>query len=349
MADRLRLRRRLQAGLRIGLALSALAAAGGMARAESPPPAGLPPGFQWSSSGLRDHPLVGRLWSTATRSFVSLAAFEDAMGRATFVLLGEVHDNPDAHALQGWAVSARAKRQPLPGVVFEHITTRQQSALDELDELKRSAGRPATPDDLFRLLEWKKGSWPSEDVFAPLFSSVLAANVPIYPASPPREQVRAVARGDQSQLSEGERVRLQLDAPMPQDLEQSLATELRGSHCGAIPEQAIGPMAIAQRYRDAAFADAMLAAADKHGVALLIAGNGHVRTDRGVPWHLRARAPDKPIVSIMFLEVEEGRLDPDAYLPHDPAGKAAADFALFTPRVERGDPCEGMTHPRKKG
>ena len=71
--------------------------------------------------------------------------------------------------------------------------------------------------------------------------------------------------------------------------------------------------------------------------------------DRGVPWHLRARAPDKSIVSIMFLEVQESQLEPDAYLPHDPAGKAAADFALFTPRVERGDPCEGMTPVQKKG
>ena len=50
-------------------------------------------------------------------------------------------------------------------------------------------------------------------------------------------------------------------------------------------------MAAAQRYRDAHMADCPHRGSARHGSAILIAGNGHVRADRGVPWHIRQRAP----------------------------------------------------------
>ena len=53
-------------------------------------------------------------------------------------------------------------------------------------------------------------------------------------------------------------------------------------------------------------------------------------------------APTRQTVSVMLLEVEDGKADPAAYLPRDPDGKPAADYVLFTPRHERPDPCEKM-------
>jgi hypothetical protein len=47
----------------------------------------------------------------------------------------------------------------------------------------------------------------------------------------------------------------------------------------------------------------------------------------------------------MFIEVEDGNGDGQSYVPLDPDGRPAADFLIFTPRAERGDPCEKM---RKK-
>ena len=61
-----------------------------------------------------------------------------------------------------------------------------------------------------------------------------------------------------------------------------------------------------------------------------------------MPWYVRQRAPEKKVVSVMFVEVEDGTTDPEAYVPRDPDGKPAADFLVFTPRAERGDPCEKM-------
>ena len=114
----------------------------------------------------------------------------------------------------------------------------------------------------------------------------------------------------------------------------------RASDCGALPPQAISGMATAQRYRDAYLADALIGAAAGRGSAILIAGNGHVRSDRGVPWHIRGRAPATPVASVLLIEVQEGKTDPAEYVPRDPQGRPAADLVIFTPRAERADPCE---------
>lgn len=326
---------------RVQAALVVCAVLAGAAGAEAQGPVNAY-GFQWQETVLRDHPLVGRTWSAADGAFLDPAALGSAMARADFLLLGEVHDNADAHTLQGWAIGRRVEAQGKFGVVFEHIRTDQQEALAKLDEFDRTARRVATANDLFRFLDWQNGGWPSETKFAGLFNAVFNPRLPIYAANPPRQQVRAVARGEAGALPPEERGRILLDAAWDKPLADALFDELKGSHCGAMPESAVPAMIVAQRYRDAAFADVMLAAAGEHGAAILAAGNGHVRTDRAVPWYLRQRAPGKNIISVMMLEVEEGKADPAAYAPLGPDGKPAVDFIVFTPRAERPDPCEAL-------
>ena len=52
----------------------------------------------------------------------------------------------------------------------------------------------------------------------------------------------------------------------------------------------------------------------------------------------------------MMLEVEDGKIDPAAYVPRDPDGNPAVDFMIFTPRAERPDPCESLRQgAQKKG
>lgn len=297
-----------------------------------------PYGFPWQETVSGDHPLVGRAWSAADGSFLDPASLAAALARADFLLLGEVHDNADAHALQGWAIRRRVDAQSKFGVVFEHIRTDQQNALAELNKLDRVA----STQELFSFLDWAKSGWPSDTKFTALYSAVLEPRLPIYAANPPRQQVRSVAKGEATALSAEERARILLDAAWDKPLADALYTELKGSHCGAMPESAVPAMSIAQRYRDAAFADVMLTAAKDHGAAVLVAGNGHVRTDRAVPWYLRQRAPGKNIIAVMMLEVEEGKTDPAAYAPLAPDGKPAVDFIVFTPRAERPDPCEAL-------
>ena len=101
-------------------------------------------------------------------------------------------------------------------------------------------------------------------------------------------------------------------------------------------------MLTTQTMKDAAMAAALVRggqAAGRDG-AVLIAGNGHVRADLGVPWHLRRMAPGKAVAAIGLLEVEEGENDPSAYGAGFDGGTLPFTFIWFSPRVDNLDPCE---------
>ena len=75
----------------------------------------------------------------------------------------------------------------------------------------------------------------------------------------------------------------------------SLAQELRDAHCGEVSEPVVEGMFRVQRARDAMMADRLATVAGRAG-GVLIAGNGHVRNDRGVPWYLARLRPTARIV-----------------------------------------------------
>ena len=329
----------------------------------------------WDSAGK--HPLVGKIWSAPdgrlvdglalTRGVLTGTPIADALGikgpafggpafeGPAFVLLGEVHDNPQHHLLRAGLIDDLTERSAFgrnahPPVVTEHIRADQAAALDAFRSATALAAQPTTAVDLLQQLQWERSGWPDARMFVPLYDAILAARLPISAGDVARERIRAVARGGLPALDASERRRLDLDAPLPPTLTSALADELNGSHCGMLPGSAIPGMSLAQRYRDAHLAAALVDAGKDAGRTILLAGNGHVRTDRGVPWHLRRHAPGKPIVAVMLIEVEDGKIDAPAYVPRDPDGRPAADVIVFTPRAAREDPCEQMrAHVQKKG
>lgn len=325
----------------------------------------------WAEEVGKQHPLAGSFYrTTRTTPLVMVGSSRTDMtavgqlfrplppdGRGPVVpagiaLLGEIHDNPDHHRVRAWMIENTAKlvRPWRPAMVLEQIRADQQPALDQFKSLADAGDGVAVIDELFRLLEWDKSGWPPAQVYRPLLAAARAARLPIAAGDPPRDAVRAVARSGLSVVPPEERARLHLDSPMPQALLDALRRDLADGHCGVLSADAIDRMAAAQRYRDAHLADALLTSADRDrdGFVILIAGNGHVRSDRGVPWHIRLRAPEKTLASsYLLVEVEEGKTDPDAYVPRDPEGKPAADLLIFTPRAERGDPCEKMRKSKR--
>ncbi|MGQ0456170.1 MAG: ChaN family lipoprotein [Hyphomicrobium sp.] len=276
------------------------------------------------------------------RSIVGDVSF--AMQRQGVVFFGEVHDNNLHHRLRAMAVTEIGSDNPSLGnaaIVFEQVRADQQLGLDAFAKFDADDARVGTVADLKRFLDWDKSGW-SKDGYDPLLQAALDARLPIYPGDVIREAIKKVAKQGEAALPAEERTRLKLDVPLGPKLDDASLTEIEESHCGMLPKTALGGMAFAQRYRDANLADVALKAAEKHGSAIVIAGNGHVRTDRGVPWYIRQRAPDKKVVSVMLVEVEDGKNDPENYVPRDPDGKPAADYIVFTPRAERPDPCEAM-------
>jgi uncharacterized iron-regulated protein len=310
------------------------------------------------------HPLMGQVFkgeqpiaigdSACSRSPLQQLIVEvwDTIRAGGIVLLGEVHDNPEHHAVRGdilWprlepVISTRGLR---PAALFEHIRASQQPQLDTFYAKAARSRRLWTAHDLLRTLDWDGSGWPRDAIFRPLFQAALSAKLPILPANAERERMRSLARGDRSGATSEELARLEIAQRMPAALLQALAVELEGSHCGLVPASAFGAMSLAQRYTDAHMAERLVAATGKHGGAFLLAGNGHVRTDRGVPWYVRQMAPHRKVLAVMPIEVQVGKNDPAAYLPRTPDAAPAADYALFTPRHDRPDPCEKMRQGKR--
>lgn len=305
------------------------------------------------------HPLCGSIYATNPKRLRSNTSCDgdsyfafrrdasDALHKGGFVLLGEIHDNAEHHRLRAAWLSDelatapdRAKR-PRPAAAFEHIRQDQQQGLALFAEMSRNGQHLASPANLFRFLKWETSGWPDQSKFEPLFAAVIKNRLTIVPADPSRESVKEIAKGGVQALPDAERKRLRLDTPLDPPLRDALLDELGASHCGLVPKDKFGTMADAQRYRDAHQASALIGAASKGG-AVLFAGNGHVRSDRGVPLHLKALAPGKPALSVMLVEVEARKDQADTYVPSTPDGRPAADYLIFTPRVERKDPCIEM-------
>lgn len=268
-----------------------------------------------------------------------------AAAKADFVLLGEVHDNPAHHRIRsqvllGLVAQRLSSGRRLPGLVFEHIRADQDIAIAAFRAMDRVSAR--TVDHLFKALDWEQSGWPSAELFRPLFEAALDAELPILSGNARREDIRAVARDGIASLPADEQDRLGLSVALPAGATKELLAEIEGSHCGVLPQKAIGPIAEAQRYRDALMAHRLADAGKTFEGGILLAGNGHVRRDRGVPWHLGRMAPLKASLIVVFVEQDRDRLRPVDYIARGSDGKAIADFVVVTPGVQRPDPCTEM-------
>lgn len=272
-----------------------------------------PPGaVEWSAPHGQDHPLVGKIWSARAGAFVSEERLLRELGEAHYVLLGETHDNADHHALQ-----ARIVRGLGPATVgFEMLD--ETAPLDSTEAIER---------------HWSQSGWPDFAIYRPIFTAAQSVGAEVVASHPTRAQVREVARGGLDKLPEDRRNALRLDAEMPQALLDDLAKELTEAHCGHGHAGMIAGMTAAQQLKDAWMAEA-LEKAGALGPAVLIAGAGHVRNDRGVPWWLTQRGVTGAL-SVAFLGVwPDQESDPAKYAPE------RFDYVWFTPRQSTEDPCE---------
>lgn len=298
---------------------------------------------------------VAPLTSNCTAPRSILGVFDQAvlighLNENAFLLLGEIHDNPEHHAVRALFLREGAADAPntKSPIAFEQIRADQQPALDQFAEFEIHAAPMGSATDLLRFLDWDKSPWSKTADYRPLFETAITNGLPVTAADPPRDLMRKAAKEGLDALPAVERTRLGLDTQLSDAQNAASLAEIEASHCGMIPKSAHANMAFAQRYRDAHMADALLRATKAHGAAVLLAGNGHVRADRGVPWYLHQRAPDAKVISVLFIEVEDDKINPAQYLERDESGKPTADYLVFTPKPSRDhDPCDAMKVPAK--
>lgn len=296
------------------------------------------------------HPLVGRVYDPAKTEpdlqksqFKSYCLFADDFwimaSKPEVLLLGEVHDNPEHHRI-------RESLFQLGAIVTAHLTTDRAADFARFQDMAKATERTLTLDDFKAWTSWGSTAgtigW-NDDIARMLFDVSVQGKIPVYAGDVPRDAIRRVSMEGEAALKQEEVDRLHIKEPLGAELDAAALTELEDDYCRTLPREALGGMAYAQRYRDASLADALIKAAEKHGSAVLVADNSRVRTDRGVPWYLRQRMTGKTIVSVSLIEVEDGKNDPESYVPRDPDGKPATDYILFTPKAKRDDPCAAAT------
>ncbi len=292
----------------------------------------------WVSRSLVDHPLVGSVWDARDRRFITRGDLDAACARADLVLIGETHDNPDHHRLQLELIEAMVGAGRKPAVAMEQLDREHQAALDRARaEQPRDAGYVVDAARFDR----RGWHWP---FYEPIVAFALRNDLPLVAANLSRRDAFAVVERGYDALGQDVAVRLGLSQPLASAPATAIETAVRDGHCGKLPERVVPRMAAAQRARDAVMADALLARAS--GGAVLIAGNGHVRRDFGVPLQLAMRAPDRSVLAIGIVEVADGAAAAEDYVAPAAGAAPRLDVAVFTPRTERPDPCADVAPPR---
>ena len=291
--------------------------------------------IEWESTAERAHPLVGRIWDVKAGTFIAEDALVARLVASRFVLLGERHDNPDHHSLQAKVVRAMVEAGRRPALGFEMLATDDAAAV-----VRYLARSPKDAAGLGDAVNWSRSGWPEWRFYQPIAQAALDVNVPIVATNLSRAATDAVRRNGLSGLGPSLTTQLRLAEPSP-DTRLAMTRELRESHCGQMPEDVIDRMADIQWARDARIALSLARGGQRDG-AVLIAGAGHVRGDRGVPWHLARQAAGASIASLAFVEVDAAAEKPGDYAARFESDTLPFDYVWFTPKVDGGDPCEKL-------
>jgi uncharacterized iron-regulated protein len=276
------------------------------------------------------HPLSGRIWDTHAGGWVAMPEMERRLMRARYVLLGEVHDNAEHHRLHYGLLAALVRGSRRPAIAMEQFDRENQAALHRVQneptptpELLKTAGR-------FDARGW---NW---SYYEPMIRLALDHRLPILAANLSRaDAFRITKEGTTAVLGATTVTALHLGQALPDSARMRLEQVIVDGHCGKAPGNILPGMVAAQRARDAIMAQTVQA----HAAAVLIAGNGHVRRDFGVPHYLAQYADGQDVRVVGFIEVDSAKPAPTDYVT---AGTPEYDYVVFTPPTPRPDPCKTL-------
>ena len=231
---------------------------------------------------------------------------------ADVLLMGEQHDAPTHQQLQRTVVQLLAERGVLAAV-----------ALEMAERGTSTAGLPpgAGEQPVREALRWRDASWPWA-TYGPVVMAAVRAGVPVLGANLPMAELRGAMQS------------VALDGHLTLESWQKQQQNMRDGHCGLLPERQIVPMARVQLARDAAMARTVLDARQRGKTVLLIAGNGHVDRQLGVPTHVG--------VGVRFSALTLVPVPASG-----PAGedRRAADAVWMTPTLPPKDYCAELKAP----
>ncbi len=288
----------------------------------------LQPLQEWESPLYANNPLVGRIWHGTSEQFVEIQHLVNAIKSASYLLLGEKHDNPDHHLLQLMVLNHVIEQMRVANVAFEMMDSDDQAALDQISQHNLT-----TLEGLKAYLGWDEEGWNWE-FYGPLILTLVQAKIPLAAAN--------ITDATMSQVY-GEETSSERAAILDEIGLQQLYVDIDESHCGLLPESQFPAMVRVQQARDYNMANNM-SIPELEKLSVLVAGNYHVRRDLGVPNYLLARESHlqrEDIVVLSFMEVEQGEDDPASYLQESKT-QPAFDYVWFTPAISNEDYCASL-------
>ena len=259
-----------------------------------------------------------RIVDARTGQTLSRDALIEVIADSDFLLLGELHDNPLHHKRRGELLAALPETTT---VVAEHLQLGKQMA-------PSGALLNSLEDAGFDAKAWR---WP---LHGPLFAAIRERGLPLAGGNIPRATARAVVRDGggaiPTELSE-----IVAGSPLAAASQASLDAELLRSHCAQVPAAMIPGLRLAQQTRDAAMFSALSIAVGRP--AVLLAGNGHIRSDYGVPRLLRQHRPNSRLIAVAFLEEGAATAPDEQATPYD--------YLWITEAASRADPCADFKRP----
>ncbi|WP_273794874.1 ChaN family lipoprotein [Brucella intermedia] len=220
--------------------------------------------------------------------------------QADYILLGETHTDPRHHQIQMDIL----KRTGANTVLFEmlepmHEQIAAQYAQGQISSVQLHTG-----------LQWQQRGWPIWNAYYPIFEVASGQKALIGHASLDSELIHNVNKFGVLALPRRLRQELKLKPGEKSVVDfNEVRNEIKRSH--SIDDTTAQRLAISQYVKDAYMAYRLSESKPK---AVLIAGRGHVRTDIGVPVHLKQYRDDAKIVSIGLLERSNGNADLKAQL-----------------------------------
>lgn len=265
----------------------------------------------------------GRIAIYALLALASLAAVWPAGAAApaddTIYLLGEIHDNPSAHAQRFHFIEQLLRKGFKPTVAMEQFDRDKQAALDRA---------MASCKDAACVIEEAGGQGWNWDFYKPVIETALKRRLRIVAANLSSADALKIAREGLAAVISPETLHdFKLDMPLDSALFDKQQEAIDLGHCHMLPASAFKGMVNAQVARDVWMAK-MIRENASHGL-ILLAGNGHVRKDIGVP-HWLGRDERKRTQVLAYTEDED-----------------AADATLFDRTIqvepfERDDPCQAF-------
>lgn len=271
---------------------------------------------------------------TACAAITPRSAWEDRLTGNTAALLGEVHDNAEQHRQRLQVLERALAAGWRPAIAMEQFDRERQA---DIERARREQPRNAQHliDLAGKTSAGGTRGW-NWTYYRPYVELALEYNLPLIAANVSGADAGKIVRGGFTAVfSEAEIKALQLDRNIPPPLQAAHEQEIDAGHCHALPAAMWPGMALAQFARDA-FMAKILRDHPTRGIVLL-AGNGHVRADLGVPQWLTG-AERARLFNVGYLEIGDTRTLERAF-----------DVIVRTAAAPRADPCSGLAARKLRG